>query len=127
MAAPQTGIFALGTASHAWLQFDLVPGASGAQAVALVADQRVDREAQCGQADDRQHCHGTPERADAILDPRQPGRVKGRRRRDNGLTRDWHAPCDGRWLILGSTSHCASDTPGNRFPIVATRPDQTPV
>ena len=43
MAAPQTGIFALGTASHAYLEFDLVAGASVAQAVALVAGLREPR------------------------------------------------------------------------------------
>jgi putative iron-dependent peroxidase len=43
MAAPQTGIFALGTASHAYLEFDLVAGASGVHAVGLVAGMREPR------------------------------------------------------------------------------------
>src|SRR2546425_49604 len=33
MPSPQTGIFALGTASHAYLEFDLVPSAVAGQAV----------------------------------------------------------------------------------------------
>ena len=40
MASPQTGLFALGTASHAYLEFDLAPAADGAAAVARVAGLR---------------------------------------------------------------------------------------
>jgi porphyrinogen peroxidase len=43
MASPQPGIFALGTASHAYLEFDLLPSAAGASAVALVARLREPR------------------------------------------------------------------------------------
>jgi putative iron-dependent peroxidase len=43
MTSPQTGIFALGTASHAYLEFDLLPAADGAAAVALVAALREPR------------------------------------------------------------------------------------
>jgi putative iron-dependent peroxidase len=43
MASPQTGIFALGTASHAYLEFDLVESADPAAAVALVARLREPR------------------------------------------------------------------------------------
>ena len=43
MALPQTGIFALGTASHAYLEFDLHPSADAASAVALVAGLREPR------------------------------------------------------------------------------------
>jgi putative iron-dependent peroxidase len=43
MASPQTGIFALGTASHAYLEFDLLPAADAASAVALVARLREPR------------------------------------------------------------------------------------
>ena len=43
MATPQPGIFALGTSSHAYLEFDLLPGADAAQAVALVAGLREPR------------------------------------------------------------------------------------
>jgi putative iron-dependent peroxidase len=43
MASPQTGIFALGTASHAYLEFDLVAGVGGASAVARVAALREPR------------------------------------------------------------------------------------
>lgn len=43
MASPQTGIFALGTASHAYLEFDLAPGADASSAVALVAGIREPR------------------------------------------------------------------------------------
>jgi putative iron-dependent peroxidase len=43
MALPQTGIFALGTASHAYLEFDLLPSADAASAVALVAGLREPR------------------------------------------------------------------------------------
>jgi putative iron-dependent peroxidase len=37
MAAPQTGIFALGTSSHAYLELDLLPSAGGVEAVTRVA------------------------------------------------------------------------------------------
>jgi putative iron-dependent peroxidase len=43
MASPQTGIFALGTASHAYLEFDLVSSADAALAVARVAALREPR------------------------------------------------------------------------------------
>jgi porphyrinogen peroxidase len=43
MATPQTGIFALGTASHAYLEFDLLPSADPASAVALVGGLREPR------------------------------------------------------------------------------------
>ena len=43
MATPQTGIFALGTTSHAYLEFDLRPAADAAQLVALVAGLREPR------------------------------------------------------------------------------------
>jgi putative iron-dependent peroxidase len=40
MATPQTGIFALGTSSHAYLEFDLLPGGPPAAAVVLIAGLR---------------------------------------------------------------------------------------
>jgi putative iron-dependent peroxidase len=43
MASPQTGIFALGTASHAYLEFDLVAPTEAAAAVARVASLREPR------------------------------------------------------------------------------------
>jgi porphyrinogen peroxidase len=43
MTSPQTGIFALGTTSHAYLEFDLLPSATPAAAVALVARLREPR------------------------------------------------------------------------------------
>ena len=43
MALPQPGIFALGTSSHAYLEFDLVPGADAASAVAEIAGLREPR------------------------------------------------------------------------------------
>ncbi len=43
MASPQTGIFALGTASHAYLEFDLLGRADDAAAVGLVASLREPR------------------------------------------------------------------------------------
>lgn len=43
MATPQTGIFALGTMSHAYLQFDLRPADAAADLVALVASLREPR------------------------------------------------------------------------------------
>ena len=41
--APQPGIFALGTASHAYLEFDLIAGTDVAVAVARVASLREPR------------------------------------------------------------------------------------
>jgi len=43
MASPQTGIFALGTASHSYLEFDLVSTTDGGSAVARVAGLREPR------------------------------------------------------------------------------------
>ena len=43
MASPQTGIFALGTASHAYLEFDLATGVEAAAALRLVASLREPR------------------------------------------------------------------------------------
>jgi putative iron-dependent peroxidase len=43
MASPQTGIFALGTAAHAYLEFDLLASADGPAAVANVARMREPR------------------------------------------------------------------------------------
>ena len=43
MASPQTGIFALGTSSHAYLELDLVPGAQAADAAVRVAALREPR------------------------------------------------------------------------------------
>jgi putative iron-dependent peroxidase len=43
MASPQTGIFALGTAAHAYLEFDLLASADGRAAVANVARMREPR------------------------------------------------------------------------------------
>ena len=43
MATPQPGIFALGTASHAYLELDLVPGVSSGMAVERVASLREPR------------------------------------------------------------------------------------
>lgn len=43
MASPQTGIFALGTASHAYLELDLLPSVDPASAVAKVAGLREPR------------------------------------------------------------------------------------
>jgi putative iron-dependent peroxidase len=43
MAAPQTGIFALGTASHVYLEFDLLPGCQPEAAVERVASLREPR------------------------------------------------------------------------------------
>jgi putative iron-dependent peroxidase len=43
MASPQTGIFALGTASHAWLELDLAASEDPAAAVARVATLREPR------------------------------------------------------------------------------------
>jgi putative iron-dependent peroxidase len=43
MASPQTGIFALGTAAHAYLEFDVLPSADAGRAVASVARLREPR------------------------------------------------------------------------------------
>ena len=43
MSSPQTGIFALGTASHAYLEFDLADAARGKDLVAAVASLREPR------------------------------------------------------------------------------------
>ena len=43
MKTPQGGIFALGTASHAYLEFDAVPGRAAREAVAAVASLREPR------------------------------------------------------------------------------------
>jgi porphyrinogen peroxidase len=43
VASPQTGIFALGTVSHAYLELDLLPAADPGQAVAVVAGLREPR------------------------------------------------------------------------------------
>ena len=43
MATPQTGIFALGTASHAYLEMDLLPAANAATALSTVASLREPR------------------------------------------------------------------------------------
>jgi putative iron-dependent peroxidase len=43
MRTPQGGIFALGTASHAYLEFDAVPGGAAADAVAAIASLREPR------------------------------------------------------------------------------------
>jgi putative iron-dependent peroxidase len=43
VASPQPGIFALGTASHAYLELDLLPAAAGDAAVGLVASLREPR------------------------------------------------------------------------------------
>ncbi len=43
MASPQTGIFALGTASHAYLEFDLAAGVDASAAVARVTGLREPR------------------------------------------------------------------------------------
>ena len=43
MASPQTGIFALGTAAHAYLEFDVIPSADAAIAVSSVARLREPR------------------------------------------------------------------------------------
>ena len=43
MASPQTGIFALGTSSHAYLELDLVAGVEAGAAASLVASLREPR------------------------------------------------------------------------------------
>jgi len=40
---PQSGIFALGTASHAYLEFDALPGRTGTELVAAVSSLREPR------------------------------------------------------------------------------------
>ncbi len=43
MSTAQTGIFALGTASHSYLELDLAPGVTGGELVGLVASMREPR------------------------------------------------------------------------------------
>ena len=43
MNTPQSGIFALGTASHAYLEFDALPGRTGTELVAAVSSLREPR------------------------------------------------------------------------------------
>src|SRR6478752_2011651 len=43
MSTPQSGIFALGTASHAYLELDVVAGRTGSDVVAAVASLREPR------------------------------------------------------------------------------------
>src|SRR5438874_13505405 len=43
MRTPQGGIFALGTASHAYLEFDAVPGRAAGEVVAAIASLREPR------------------------------------------------------------------------------------
>ena len=43
MAMPQPGIFAVGTSSHAWLEFDLAPGTKPSAALAAAAGLREPR------------------------------------------------------------------------------------
>jgi len=43
MSLPQPGIFALGTASHAYLEYDLHAGSSGSELIAVVASMREPR------------------------------------------------------------------------------------
>ncbi len=43
MSSPQSGIFALGTASHAYLEFDLAEGRSGAELVSVLSSVREPR------------------------------------------------------------------------------------
>ena len=43
MSLPQPGIFALGTASHAYLEYDLRPEASGSDLISVVASMREPR------------------------------------------------------------------------------------
>jgi porphyrinogen peroxidase len=43
MRAPQSGIFALGTASHAYLEFEVLPGQSGPELVGAIASLREPR------------------------------------------------------------------------------------
>jgi putative iron-dependent peroxidase len=40
MSTPQNGIFALGTASHAYLEFDLLTGRTGADLINAIAALR---------------------------------------------------------------------------------------
>src|SRR6266403_2856350 len=43
MSTPQGGIFALGTASHAYLEFDLAAGQAGSEVVAAISALREPR------------------------------------------------------------------------------------
>src|SRR5215831_6968560 len=43
MRSPQSGIFALGTASHAYLEFDVSPGRQGRDLVAVISSLREPR------------------------------------------------------------------------------------
>src|SRR5262249_9150838 len=43
MRSPQSGIFALGTASHAYLEFDIAPGRKGRELVAVISSLREPR------------------------------------------------------------------------------------
>jgi putative iron-dependent peroxidase len=43
MSAPQAGIFALGTASHAYLELDLAAGVAGRDLIAAIASLREPR------------------------------------------------------------------------------------
>src|SRR5215831_14591814 len=43
MRSPQSGIFALGTASHAYLEFDVSPGRDGRELVAAISSLREPR------------------------------------------------------------------------------------
>jgi porphyrinogen peroxidase len=43
VSSPQSGIFALGTASHAYLEFDLVPGRTGGELVSVLSSLREPR------------------------------------------------------------------------------------
>ena len=43
MSTPQSGIFALGTASHAYLEFDLAQGRQGPDLVAAISSLREPR------------------------------------------------------------------------------------
>src|SRR5258708_8951887 len=43
MSTPQGGIFALGTASHAYLEFDLAAGRTGGELVAAISSLREPR------------------------------------------------------------------------------------
>ena len=48
VASPQGGIFALGTASHAYLEFDVAPGADGTRLVTAIASLREPRTTMLG-------------------------------------------------------------------------------
>jgi len=43
VSAPQSGVFALGTASHAYLEFDLVAGQQGQDLVSAISSLREPR------------------------------------------------------------------------------------